>query len=190
MSKPMLDGKLMFPTQFLASEEFNDKDVTLKIKAVQIENLRMVDGGAEDKPILTFEKTDKKLVLNKTNATTIADLYGNKAESWAGQSITLFPTTCQAYGKQVNCIRIRAGKPKKKAVADAAPEPVPVNTESEGVTTQAASGPVTSGNLKLVQDILAKDVISRDDCNKVGMLTGEDGDEKVQDVVLIAELLG
>ena len=133
MSKPTLNGKLLYPTQFLASEEFSDKDVTLTIKAVRIENLRMVDGGTEDKPILEFKKTDKKLVLNKTNAVTIAGMYGNKAEKWVGKSITLFPTECQAFGKTVDCIRIRSSKPKSKPAPasspgeDAKSEPVPVS---------------------------------------------------------------
>ena len=134
MAKPMLDGKLMFPTQYLASEEFLEKDVTLTIKGVKIDNLQMSDGGTEDKPVVMFEKTDKKLVLNKTNATTIAKLYGSEARGWAGKAITLYPTECQAFGKTVDCIRIRSKAPKSK------PSPEPEAAPAEPVSA-ADAGP-------------------------------------------------
>ena len=138
MSKPMLDGKLMFPTQYLASEEFLDKDVTLVIKDVKIDNLQMSDGGAEDKPVLVFEKTDKKLVLNKTNAITIANLHGSEARDWAGKSITLYPTECQAFGHTVDCIRIRSNPPKTH------PKPKP-EVEPEQVKVPPASDTPSGG---------------------------------------------
>jgi len=161
MSKPTLDGKLMFPTQYLASEEFTGKDVPLTIKDVRVENLRMSDGGTEDKVILTFTKTDKKLVLNKTNATTIAKLYGGEARAWVGKTITLFPTECSAFGKTVDCIRVRSTKPKHKPASDPGSAPateqrLPV-TEQESPQPQAASGSVPKANRDIAESIATQD---------------------------------
>jgi hypothetical protein len=115
MTRPVLDGKLMFPSEYLAAEEFDGKDITLTIKDARFDDLRTVDGGTKRKPLLYFGETDKKLVLNKTNATTIAKLHGAEAREWAGKRITLYATECQAFGKTVECIRVRAKIPKPKA---------------------------------------------------------------------------
>jgi hypothetical protein len=42
-----------------------------------------------DKPIVSFEKTAKRLILNKTNAKVIAMAHGKKASQWIGKKITL-----------------------------------------------------------------------------------------------------
>lgn len=110
MSKPMMDGQLMFPSDYLAAEEFKGKDVTLTIKDVRKDSLKLKDGGEEQKWIITFEKTPKKLVLNKTNASTIAKLHGSEAREWIGKPVTFYPTTCSAFGQQVDCIRVRGKK--------------------------------------------------------------------------------
>ena len=177
--RPLLDGKLMFPTQFLASEEFLDKDVTLTIRDVKIDNLRMADGGAEDKPVLMFKKTDKKLVLNKTNATTIAKLHGSEARGWVGKTITLFPTECQAFGKTVSCIRVRPKTPAAKPTPapdpgeEVAPEPVLNVSAGDSDVPTTSPGSVSIGNMKIIRGILEKDVIALKDYKGVEFLIGE-----------------
>lgn len=60
-----------------------------------------------DKPILRFVGTDKGLILNKTNARTIGLSYGNEMDHWKGEAITLYSTTCEAFGDIVACVRVR-----------------------------------------------------------------------------------
>jgi len=135
MSKPTLGGKLMFPSEFVAAEEFNDKDVSLTIKSVKVDSLRTTDGSTEQKPVLYFNETPKKLVLNKTNATQIAQLHGAKAEKWVGKKVTLFPTTCAAFGQTVDCIRIRPTMPQSK------PKPQPAQPVPSAVPIRLLAGP-------------------------------------------------
>lgn len=74
---------------------------------------------------------DLPLLLNKTNAKTIAQLYGNRPLAWAGRLITLYPTTTEAFGKTEDCIRIRnydpstrrQAAPTQRLAAPAAPPP-------------------------------------------------------------------
>jgi hypothetical protein len=74
------------------------------------------------------------LALNKTNAKTIAQLYGNNPGKWAGKLITLYPTTTEVGGRTEDCIRVRnqvpaertrAGKPPAARPAPALPAPEP-----------------------------------------------------------------
>lgn len=102
------DFRLMFPNDYLGAHEFRGKDVTKVIKSVSMEDLRVEGGKKERRPVLTFEDTPKKLVLNKTNAKTIAKLHGNDTATWIKRAITMFPTTCMFGRERVDCIRIRS----------------------------------------------------------------------------------
>jgi len=122
-----MDIRLLFPNDYIKAADLRGNDVTLTIKDVRVEELRTT-GGNEEKAVVTFEELERrkkkgphKLVLNKTNAQTIAKALGsNETEDWKGQKITLYPTTCQAFGETVDCVRIRekAPSPKKKVDED------------------------------------------------------------------------
>lgn len=125
-SKVLLQGQLMFPTDYLAAVEFKGKDVTLTIARVEIEELKMKGGVKERKPVVSFEETKKKLVLNKTNADSVAEMYGAEATAWLGKRITLYPTKTQCGRETVDCIRVREKVPQPKH--GQAAEPAEVST--------------------------------------------------------------
>jgi len=115
-----MDARLLFPNEYLGAPDLRGKDVALTIARVVRETLRTQDGD-EIKPIIYFKEMEerhakdpselnRKLVLNKTNATTIMGQLGNETDDWIGQKITLFATTCQAFGQTVDCIRVRGKK--------------------------------------------------------------------------------
>lgn len=120
-NKVTLDGELMFPNDYMAAVEFKGRDVTLTIAAVSKESLQMTDGGKKAKMVLRFKETMKKLVCNKTNADSIAQMYQTKAEAWVGKRITLYPTKCLAFGDMVECVRIREAAPAANGSAPKAP---------------------------------------------------------------------
>jgi hypothetical protein len=49
--------------------------------------------GDDERPILYFGGKEKGLALNKTNANTIANVFGDDTEDWRGGEIVLFETT-------------------------------------------------------------------------------------------------
>jgi hypothetical protein len=106
-SKLTLNDELMFPSEYVSALEFKGKDVRLTITAVARTELTLRGGGKKIRPVLTFQETPKKLVLNPTNAESIAEMYGTKAESWIGKQITLYPTTTKFGREMVDCIRVR-----------------------------------------------------------------------------------
>lgn len=99
---------------FLEAGDLDGKEVTLTISYV-----RQPEGGDKgkdgrdiDKPIVKFEKARKEWVLNKTCARTIRELYGNAYEAWEGKQVTLYPTTCNAFGDpHTPCIRVKRVNP-------------------------------------------------------------------------------
>ena len=115
-----MDFRLLFPSLYLGAADLHGKDATLTIRRIIVEELK-TDRGDEKKPVIYFEETaakaaksgdkEKRIVLNKTNATAIAFLYGNEIDDWTGKRITIYPTKAQAFGKIVDCIRVREEVP-------------------------------------------------------------------------------
>lgn len=97
-----------FDSDYLESAHL-DGDVTLEISEVVPKGkLKAKDGKLIDKPILKFKGAKRGYVMCKTTAKVVALMYGNNMAGWIGKKITLFPTTCKAFGKDnTPCIRVR-----------------------------------------------------------------------------------
>lgn len=80
------------------------------------------------KLVLRFQGKDKTLVLNKTNATMVSEMYGKDVDQWAGKTITIGPDRTNYAGQVVPCIRVRYQAP---AVAPAQQQPAPQATQPE-----------------------------------------------------------
>jgi hypothetical protein len=108
---------LLFPNKYLKADDLDGKDYTLTISNITVENLQQTDGTKKSAVIVYFEETaqtakknnteEKRLVTNKTNAKSIAKHYGNETDNWIGKKITVYGTTCKAFGSTVDCIRVR-----------------------------------------------------------------------------------
>lgn len=129
---------LLFPSEYIRCDDLDGRDVNLHVARVQMDTLK-TERGSERKPVVFFQemearhrqdrtKDNKKLVLNVTNAKTIAKLYGNETDDWAGKPITLFGTTCEAFGETVTCIRVRPDAPRPKRAAE---EPLSEEEQAE-----------------------------------------------------------
>ena len=109
----------MFNKEYLAAEDLGDKDVTLTISRVVQEELR-TQAGADTKWVVYFSEMEarhekdpkqinKRLVLNYTNAKTIANVTSQKdCEDWPGHKITMYATTTRLGRDTVPCIRVRS----------------------------------------------------------------------------------
>lgn len=98
-----------FDDPFLKAGHF-PQDTILTIRSI----VRGSVGNEDDKktcPLVTFEELPKPLVLNKTNAKRIVNLYGSETKNWCGKRITLYATTCEFGGEEVECIRVRKEAP-------------------------------------------------------------------------------
>lgn len=100
-----------FASKWLKSSDIGDDDLVLTISDVVIETVGQGE-QEEQKPVVYFTETDKGLVLNKTNADSIAKLHGPETDEWAGKRIALFATEVDFGGKQVLALRVRLKAPK------------------------------------------------------------------------------
>lgn len=90
LKKPV-DFDELYPGRFIKAGELLGKQVTLTIASVDLDELEG-EKGKKVKGIITFEKTSKQLVLNRTNGTCLREMFGRQIPAWVGKRITLFPS--------------------------------------------------------------------------------------------------
>jgi hypothetical protein len=97
-----------YPSKYLKCVDLDGKSVQYTIK-IAIEVLMGLPGEKQEKkPVLFFEEEPRGFVLNRTNANTIADLYGDDTDDWSGQQIVLYPDRAAYLGKMHDVIRVHA----------------------------------------------------------------------------------
>ena len=104
----------MFPKPHITPDLLN-KPYDLMIKTVEQKDLHP-NNAQVSRWILRFEKTEKYLILNKTNASAIASLYGPNTDDWTGKRIVLYATKANIKGQVRDVIRIRG--PQANLITD------------------------------------------------------------------------
>lgn len=115
-----------FPGKYLKAADLEGRTVRAVIERVELE-----DVGDDHKPVLYFRGKEKGLVANKTNANTIAEIYGDEMNDWIGQPIEIFPSTTDYQGKRVPCLRVSVPRPASTGRLPSATKPSPGNTEHD-----------------------------------------------------------
>ncbi len=115
--------------------------------------LRLANSRGEEQPL--------PLELNPTNRDTVIGIYGSKKANWVGKTITLYPTTCEAFGKMQECIRIRPFDPSTRSTGGAGQG---THTNRQGAhvlpSPQAAATAPADGSAGLELDLDADDTSS------------------------------
>lgn len=111
----------LFPSKWLKAEDLEEgATLALTIKDVVMEELGQ-GAKKETKPVVYFRDSDKGLVLNKTNGSIIAKMYGDNTDEWIGKTITLFTMEVDSFGDIVRAVRVKERKPAKSNGSGNAP---------------------------------------------------------------------
>ena len=93
-----------YPSSFLAAADVKDGPKVLTIAGVRVGE---VGHDREEKVILSFEESNKELVLNKTNWFGVASATGqDDDDNWTGYKIELRMERVQYSGKYVPALRV------------------------------------------------------------------------------------
>lgn len=120
-----------FPSEYLKAADLAGKRVKIKMDRVE-----MKDIGGDHKPVLFLIGTDKKIVLNKTNASEIIDAYGDDTDDWHGKTIELYEARVDFQGKKVQAIRVNAMLGSNGSAAPAVQTPAPAKAKPEPFATE------------------------------------------------------
>ena len=110
--------KELMETDYLFAFDLKGEDRVVTIERVEAGKIKGTGGKSNKKPLATFREYPKPLALNATNCKTLAAMYGNDVNGWAGKKVTLYPTTTQFGGETVECIRMRGGLPQVSPLGD------------------------------------------------------------------------
>lgn len=98
----------MFPSNFLKAADVTDAggEMDMTVFTVEMKEFDNDEGGKEKKAVLIFSN-DKRMVLNKTNAGLIAQMFGDDTDKWINQNITLIVQDVPFGNKTVPAIRVK-----------------------------------------------------------------------------------
>ncbi len=105
----------MFPPKYLKTDDLVQPAI-YTIREITVEVF-----GDDKKNVVYFIESEKGLVLNRTNAEVLRQLYGDETDLWTGKKIVAYRDKVLFQGKTVPCCRLR--EPKKAATAQK-PEPL------------------------------------------------------------------
>lgn len=96
----------MFPSNYLKKE-----DVATPTRATirnVIQDEISGDGGKELKAVLNFVGNLKPMILNRGNATTLEEAYGDDSDAWHGKTVEIYVDPSVMFGgKRVGGVRLR-----------------------------------------------------------------------------------
>lgn len=109
-----------FPKKFVNALDLKGRRVTVTIADVTMQSVG--DDDEDQKPVVHFKGAEKAMVLNKTNASMIAEIAkSTETADWTGVRIVIYPTKTDFGGKRVDCVRV--DYPEAVAGAPAPPPP-------------------------------------------------------------------
>ena len=123
-----------FPSKYLKSSDLKGQEHRVTMANVEREEI-----GSDKKLVLYFKGKEKGMVLNKTNANTIGDFYGDDSDDWYDQPLILFSIKTEFQGKPVDGLRCRI--PTARDNRDAAPRRAPGGVSDNLQSDTISSGP-------------------------------------------------
>ena len=111
----------IYGSKYLSVPDLKGGTLRVKIGKVEVADLREKDGTTRKKLILFFNGQDKAMVLNKTNASALADAFGKNKDDWVGQRLEIY-SEMTGLGKPGLRIRVlRVQKPIQQDMDDQIP---------------------------------------------------------------------
>ena len=97
-----------YPSRWLKAADIPDENPIFTIFDVSAEQL---GEDQEQKLVLMFKETTRHLALNKTNGSTLVELYGENPNDWISKRIEFFTEPVTYRGKATMAVRIKPNVP-------------------------------------------------------------------------------
>src|SRR5215472_6859054 len=166
----------VFPSEFLKSSDLGGFGQHREYR-VRINDVKMwEDQQGNRKLSIGFEKTEKRLLANITNARTIAKAFGDETDAWIGKTVILFVQMVDFKGDSVEAIRVRVPpvppQPTQAALppntypsrpSHAAASPAPPNGNDPAGNVQSAAAPEQPPAVQSYDDFGIPPTALRDD---------------------------
>jgi hypothetical protein len=95
----------IYGSRFLAATDLKGA-VTATIERIEYEQFTRPNQPTRTKAVAYFRNGKKGMVINKTNAATMASAFGKKFPDWVGKRVTIKPETTTFAGKPTQGLRL------------------------------------------------------------------------------------
>jgi hypothetical protein len=116
----------VYPSKYLSADDFGGIEGRPALATISHATIEPMDDGKQ-KINLHLREHKKSLILNKTNAATIAAYAGNDTDDWPGKQVVVFVSMVDYQGKSVESLRVRQPKPQPKQ------QPAPSPAANSGI---------------------------------------------------------
>jgi hypothetical protein len=107
MKELQMNRNQLFPSKYFSAADL-PKPLDVVIEESSVEKLNNPNGGIDEKLVIRFAEQKKRLVVNKTNYNSIAELHGDETEGWDDKPIQLYADVTNVGSRRVACVRVRA----------------------------------------------------------------------------------
>jgi len=121
----MVNVNTVFPTKYVKAQDINGS-VNVIIRSAVMEQL-----GDEHKLVVYFEGHEKGMVLNKTNANNLSNLYGPESDGWIGKPMTLVSTFVDFQGQSTPALRLHPPQQQQQGFTSGLPQQMPAQTPTQ-----------------------------------------------------------
>ena len=95
-----------YTSPWLKASDLQGRAATVTIETATVEEIRQQTGQKEARIVVAFAGKSKRLICNKTQALTLADLAKTEVfENWKGLVVTLEPSTTRSGQETINIRR-------------------------------------------------------------------------------------
>ena len=112
----MVNINTVFQSDYLKADDFGGIEGRPVLATISHTTLETMNDKTE-KICLHLREYDKGILLNKTNATTIASYAGADTDDWGGKQVVIYVAMVEYQGKSTEGIRVRQPKPQSTAQA-------------------------------------------------------------------------
>ena len=99
-----MDATEFFPSKWLSAEDVGKQKIVTTINRIGTEEMQ-----EEKKLVVFFDliKTNKGLILNKTNFNRLKEELGSETDNWVGKYVELYTIKTDFKGKEVDAVRLK-----------------------------------------------------------------------------------
>jgi hypothetical protein len=133
----------IFKSDYLQIDALANGEMTLTIASVTSETFKYNGGKVQEKAVLHFKETDKRLPLNSTNWDRIFVVTRkDDTDDWPGERITLYKDNYwdEAAQEARPCIRVSTIKPTAEKKTEAVAEKSTAEKKTEAVAEKPKKG--------------------------------------------------
>lgn len=106
-----------YASPWLRGDDLKGKTVKVEVAFAGLENVRQADGSEEERIVVDFVERSKRLICNRSQALSLAQIAGDDTDLWPGTWIFLAPGVANNGKTTINIMPVpKEGEDERKDI--------------------------------------------------------------------------